>query len=170
MAPLARPIPPAGPSAPFRVAPATYFRCAVLRPGMGRTAIILTVAVAALLTVLSVVLADLRMALIALMVIFVAAPMIMALVFFSLALSPEATATTLPHTIEILPGGDIVISYTSEYEDAKPRDREVITTCDISDTRLTGDKIVFRLTSGRLIILPLDAIGIDRADLIDFSE
>lgn len=170
MAPLARPIPSAGPSAPFRVAPATYFRCAVLRPGMGRTAIILTGAVAALLIILSAVLADLRLALIAMMVISVAAPMVMALVFFSLALSPEATATTLPHTIEILPEGNLAISYINEDEESKPRDREVIMACDITDTRLSGDKIVFRLTSGRLIILPLDAIGIDRADLVDFAE
>ncbi len=169
MALLARSIPAAGPSAPFRVAPATYFRCAILRPGMGRTAIAITIAVATGLVVLALALADLRLALVALMVIFVAAPMVIAMVYFSIALSPEATATTLPHTAEIFSDGTLLLQYIAESEEKSPHAPEHFRSTDVSDKKLIGNNLVFTLASGRLIIIPLDALGLDRAEIIELT-
>ncbi|MCM1028694.1 MAG: hypothetical protein NC342_05780 [Pseudoflavonifractor sp.] len=134
---------------------------------MGRTALAAIVSVAVGLIAISISLADLRWTLVAMMMIFIALPMAMTLVYLSLSLSPEATLSTLPHTVEFTESGDIVIEYLDDKEvDSQPNSndnnrsvrKEIISSTEIEDTRLTSPLIILTLKSSRMIIVPIHAL------------
>lgn len=157
-------LPVAPPSAPFRISPGEYFRHA-LAGTRGKAALAISGAAAALPALAAAITSDLRFALVALMVIFIAIPMVMALIYFHVTLSPEATRETLPHTAELRPDGSVAIVYLPPAEDdsairhAPPP--ELITPGQIKSLRLARASFVVTLRSGRIVIIPVAALQLD---------
>lgn len=64
---------------------------------------------------------DLRWGLVALMLLFVVAPMALLLVYFSYALRPEVARAVLPHRLVIEPGRQVTIEYLAGEDDGDTR-------------------------------------------------
>lgn len=62
---------------------------------------------------------DLRWGLVALMLLFVVAPMALLLVYFSYALRPEVARAVLPHRLVIEPGRRVTIEYLPDDDDSR---------------------------------------------------
>ena len=126
-------------------------------------AILVPAAIVAGFIVAGVVMSDLRLLFVALIVLFIAVPMVMAIGYFSIALSPEATRATLLHTVELLPSGTLRIVYLPLTEEEPPRvpfPPEFILREQIKSFEISGHFLIFRLTTERLVIIPIDALNL----------
>lgn len=149
-------------SAPFKVSPNTYLRLA-LSGAKGRVFIIVPAALVAGFIVIGFALSDLRFILVAMIVLFIAVPMIMAIGYFSITLSPESTRSTLIHSVELCPDGSLRIVYhplDGNEPTMVPFPEEVIPPSQIKGFDISGDFIVYRLLSGMLVIIPINSINL----------
>lgn len=171
-----QPGPTAQASATFRISPSEYFRLALaerkwMAAGAGPAVIIIG------FIVRSVVAGDVRPAIIALILLFIAVPMVMSMVYFSIAFSPQAARSTLPHTVELRNDGSILIRYVQPDDGGcgghapLPKD-ELITADQIKSLRRTSRHLVYRLHKGVLVIVPLEAVklsGPEACSVRDFD-
>ena len=134
-------------------------------------------------------LSDERWIIVALMVVFIIAPMVMSMIYTSYMLTPEARRAVLPKRLTVIPGTSIRIDYVShkELEKSTPHDHpesseaetgstyphdsqepekipapETIPWTDISDETSTSSFRIYRLKGKfQFIIIPWTAIPRD---------
>lgn len=170
---------PSGPaSAPFRIPASAYFRTALAGPGVGGAVVgsLAGVGVAILgMIAFGVVRSDIRFVLFGLMILVIVIPMAMALAYFHIALSPEATRSTLLHTVEITPDGAILINYIpDDTEEERPPRRipepEAISAKKIASIKLSGERLAIRLKDNRLILIPLTALSPEQSSTLESQK
>lgn len=158
---LTPPFPVAPPSEPFRISSQIYLRHS-LGGTNGRVTIIITAAIIAGLLLAALLTRDMRFLLVALMALFIAAPMVMGIVYYGIALSPEATRATLLHTVELRSDGSIKIVYLSDMgnDETAPGSiqSELINPEEIRTLSISERFFVYRLVSGRLLIVPKNVV------------
>ena len=93
----------------------------------------------------------------------------------SITLSPEATRSTLPHSVELCRDGSIKIVYADSDDNSNKSSvaGEAISPEEIISFRFSDEYLVYRLAPGRLLIIPLKDIDLPfdrRCQLIDFVE
>lgn len=150
----------------FRIAPSVYLKHMLAGPAGRKTIIIPTILIAVCVAT-AILASDWRFLIIALMLVFIAVPMVMALVYFSITLSPEATRSTLPHSVELCRDGSIKIVYADSDDNSNKSSvaGEAISPEEIISFRFSDEYLVYRLASGRLLIIPLKDIDLPyRAD------
>ncbi len=174
--PLSPPFPVAPPSEPFSIPSKVYFRHSFGR-AKGRVTIAITGAIIAGLVIAAVLTHDLRFLLVALMVLFIAVPMVMAMVYFGIILSPEAARTTLLHTVELCQDGSIKIEYIHDdgtgddhYCPRIPVPSETINSEEIQSFTISERFFVYRLKSGRLLIVPKNVVNLPPEVYCHFRE
>lgn len=160
-APLSPPFPVAPASRLFRIAPGVYLKHLLAGPA-GKKAIIIPALLVAGCVAAAIATSDWRFILVALMLVFIAVPMVMALIYFSITLSPEATRSTLLHSVELCSDGSIMIAYADHDDTSRkaPVADEAISPEEIISFRFSDEYLVYRLVSGRLLIIPLKDIDL----------
>lgn len=158
----------------FRITPSVYFRCALAEPRF------LAASVAPAVIILGLLLrgifgSDMRYILVALMVFFIALPLIMAIIYFNIAFSPGAAQSTLPHTVEIRPDNSLFIRYKPAEEEATERKLrvphdETIEPGKIKELRRRGNRLIYRLKDGRLVIVPFEALNLNASDTCSLRD
>lgn len=112
---------------------------------------------------------DIRPAIIALILLFIAMPMAMAMVYFTIAFSPAAARSTLPHTVEFREDGSLLIRYVAPPDtgDTPVRHKlpadDSVEADDIKKLRRTSRHLIFTLKNGVLVIVPLQAVKLPEA-------
>jgi hypothetical protein len=102
---------------------------------------------------------DVRFYVVALMMIFIIIPMILGLVYFNYALTPEACFSTINHTITVSRVG-LRVDYVRETDDERQLPAREIPSNDILSYEDTGNSIFVHLRGGRykIEIIPIEAI------------
>lgn len=131
----------------------------------------------ALTGALGVALDDWRFVLIALMLIFIAAPMLISFLYTYYMLTPEARMAIRPKSVEIQPGRGLTLLYEpyktagdgEEEENELPREAERIDVEMIREVKFSSTNIVYILNTPRLqfILVPYAALpqGVTREEL-----
>lgn len=103
--------------------------------------------------------ADVRFALVALMVVFVVWPMALAFVWFGRALAPDAVRASCPHCLEFSASGLRIIYGEREGYPTPPA--ESVEAADVKAVDDRGKTIAIVLAGGRSIIVPADVLDAD---------
>lgn len=167
-------------SAPFRISPSVYFRYAFAGRKAAIISAICLAAVAAFIIVWAIS-GDPRFLLVALIVLFIGVPTAMSFVWFAIALSPEAAKSTLLHTVIIRKDGSLSIRWVpdeavgDESEGAilaQPRlpAPVLVPSSRIVSRRISHSHLIYRLSTGELVIVPLDMINLNPQEICQFGD
>lgn len=168
-------------SAPFRISPSVYFRYAFAGRKVA-TVIGVCIAIVATLIAVAAISGDFRYLLLALMAIFIGVPAAMSFVWFSIALSPEAARSTLLHTVTFRSDGSLLLRWIpdeSADDDGNAEtiavgshipDPALVPSCRIVNRRLSRSHLIFRLSTGELVIVPLDMINLNCQEICQFED
>ncbi|MCM1401861.1 MAG: hypothetical protein NC189_07580 [Bacteroides sp.] len=119
---------------PFRATPGAYFRYSARRV-IVRLGLITAVPVAAALLAS---LLDMRWAFVALILVFLVAPMAVAYIYFTRVLTIEAQRALSPKCVTLQPGIDLTVTYVSADEENTPLPAQAIAWQDIDSIELNG--------------------------------
>lgn len=150
-------IPETTASEAFRITPAVYVKHSLAVPGILWPSVFGPVVIILGLAVIGVIQSDVRFFMIALMVLFIAFPIMLTMLYFSKALSPGATRATLPHTVRILKGGSVEIKYLPPDDDEPRRYTpwpETFHPSSFTSVKVSSSFIIYQLKDRRLIIIP----------------
>lgn len=167
-------------SAPFRISPSVYFRYAFA----GRkAAIISAICLAAVATLIAiwVISGDPRFLLVALIALFIGVPTTMSFIWFAIALSPEAAKSTLLHTVVVRKDGSLSIRWVPDEADGNNSDGSNVTkshlpapvivpSSRIVSQRTSRSHLIYRLSTGELVIVPIDMINLNPQEICQFED
>lgn len=178
---LPSPFPVAPPSEPFKISPSTYLRYS-LGGATGRVGIVIAAIAVLVPAAVAMATSDLRFLMLSFILLFLAVPLVMALVYYSITLSPEAVRSTLLHSVELLDNGSILITYINTEEDTheeKSENRidseltpklETIDRHQIRSLRISQNYIVYHLESNRLVIIPKKSLILSPESYCQFRD
>lgn len=145
-------------SSPFRTPAVTYFRIAAMPLLIKSTATAVLCVAAASIAALW----DVRFLFVALMLLFVIIPPIIAMVYFTRLLTPQAQYQLALKRVLITPGSDITVEYLKPADDDSEPEltgRHTIQWDAITDIDVTAAHVVFRYDGGKnLLAVPAESI------------
>lgn len=102
---------------------------------------------------------DIRFGLVALMLLLIVCPALLAIFILARMFTPEAVRGSIPHTATIDDEGSVDITYENddELQYVLPPN-EHIKSSEIAEIKRSGGYMVIKTTSGKLVILPAEGI------------
>lgn len=147
-------------TAPFRTTSSDYLKC-LAALWLPRNIWWMALPLAGFITA-GIALSDVRFMIIALVILFIIAPMVMSFLYIYYMLTPEARRTVLTKTVEIDPGKRLTLTYQPESDDdERPLpEPEVIEWSEIKSTVRAGRFLMYILNGPglRFLLVPCSAL------------
>lgn len=153
----------------YRLTPATYFKttAGVMLPGVLAACALLVTGAA-----IAAILFDLRIILVALIILFLIVPFVISHIYFSKLLTAEAQQALTPKHVEISPGESVKEFFESSDKENIPLQPICHDWKDISEAKINNKNIIltFSNKNSTTLIIPISAIPYPTAKLISIFD